>query len=780
MHFIPNFILERLKKNSPSGWSSLMLGPLLLAGFLIFFVWTGTFNRIHDEEAAEISRIQANNSNVAHIIAADLDEVLGKGNIYASLATSMTQGKRDDLARFNPVSLGDHAFLRLAVFDADSRLLFSTAHNAREPLLAALVGESTKKTLKSQTLIVGRPDNHNGNDWRVPVLFPLGEQGRSGFLGAHLDLGYFLKLYQDLNLGRSGQIEVIVDDGYQLIESSGSLISAGRDISSSDYFTFIQQQAQGGGVTRRPGEKTDSIVAFDRVNHFPFFVAVSRNVVEALDEQSVRRTNYIWEAAFQTVALLIAALSLTVLARRQRKIYATSLKSEQEKQLLIEQLEVEKNSAYQLASHDHLTGIPNRMLFAELAMHKLSVARRSQTFNAAFFIDLDHFKQINDTLGHRVGDLLLCEVASRLQGCVRDSDLIARFGGDEFVMLISDASSVNDVSQLAAKIVASVGQPCKLDGHDIAVRPSLGIALYGRDGQDIETLLKHADAAMYEAKAAGRGTFRFYDEALNRIAVLHSELALQLRSAIADGQLRLHFQAQADMENFRVTGLEALVRWQHPEQGLIFPGDFLPLAEEDSLLILQLGYWVVDAACHQLALWEAQEVPMVPVYINVSPRQFDDANFVSRIFSALDKYSLPGELLGVEITENCVGDDAGRAIATLKALRARGVRVSMDNFRSGCLNIGLLNELHIRSIMIDRSLIADIHNHHSDAVIVDSIITLAHRLGLPLVAEGVETREQVLHLKLVGCDEAQGYFFHRPAPADQIEPILRQGQFEKI
>jgi EAL domain-containing protein (putative c-di-GMP-specific phosphodiesterase class I) len=171
---------------------------------------------------------------------------------------------------------------------------------------------------------------------------------------------------------------------------------------------------------------------------------------------------------------------------------------------------------------------------------------------------------------------------------------------------------------------------------------------------------------------------------------------------------------------------------------------------------------------------------MVPVYINVSPRQFDDANFVSRIFSALDKYSLPGELLGVEITENCVGDDAGRAIATLKALRARGVRVSMDNFRSGCLNIGLLNELHIRSIMIDRSLIADIHNHHSDAVIVDSIITLAHRLGLPLVAEGVETREQVLHLKLVGCDEAQGYFFHRPAPADQIEPILRQGQFEKI
>jgi len=628
-------------------------------------------------------------------------------------------------------------------------------------------------------LIVGRPDTRNGGDWRVPVLIPLGEQTKLGFLGGHLDLGYFLKLYQELNLGRSGRIEIIGDDGYLLIESSGFTISAGRDISTSDYFAFFQKQTQGSGIVRRPGDKFDSVVGFDRLDHFPFVVAVSRGYEDALSEQSARRTRYLWEAVFQTLVLLAAAVGLAMLARRKQDLYALSRHSEQEKQLLIEQLEVEKNSAYQKATHDHLTGIPNRMLFSELATIQLSAARRSRNLYAVFFIDLDHFKQINDTLGHRVGDLLLCEVASRLQSCVRDSDLVARFGGDEFMMLISEASSINDVGQLAAKIVESVGRPCNLDGHELEVRPSLGIALYGRDGQNVETLLKHADAAMYEAKAAGRGTYRFFDEALNRVAVLHSELALHLRRAIADGELRLHFQARVALDNFRVLGLEALVRWEHPKHGLIFPGDFLPLAEEDSLIILPLGYWVIDAACHQLAAWKAQGVPLVPVSINISPRQFRDENLADRIFSALDRHSLPGGLLEIEITEHCATDNPKQAVARMDVLRARGIRVSMDNCRSGFANIGFLKAMGIYAVMIDRSLICDIQYHRSDTIIVQSIITLAHKLGFIVVAEGVETREQMVHLKLAGCDEVQGYFFQRPAPSNEVESLLRQGKFEK-
>ena len=779
MHIISKYLLERFGKVSLTGWSILTLGPFVLAGLLLFTIWTGTFNRIHQEENIALKDAQVNNSNVAQIVAARLDEVLDKVNIYTDMATAIAKGKRDDLASFNPAFFGDRAFIRLAVFDVKGRLLFSTAHNSKEPLLSALIREVAKKHENIQSLIVGHPDPRSEDDWRVPVLLPLGKQGGLGFLGGHLDLGYFIRLYQDINLGRSGKIDVIGDDGYQLIESCGTTISAGSDISASDYFAFFQKRIQGAGIVRRPGESFDSIVAFYRLDHFPFTIAVNRSYADALAEQSVRRISYLWEAAFQTLVLLITAMSLTVLVRRQRGIYAASKRSEKEKQLLIEQLEIEKQSAYQKATHDHLTGIPNRMLFIELATNKLSSARRSHKFYAAFFIDLDHFKQINDTLGHRVGDLLLCEVASRLQSCVRDSDVVARFGGDEFMMLISEASSTGDIGQLAAKIVESVGQPCNLDGHTIEVRPSLGIALFRRDGQDIETLLKCADSAMYEAKAAGRGTFRFFDEALNRVAVLHSELAQHLRRAIADGELCLHFQARVSLDNFRVLGLEALVRWDHPKHGLIFPGDFLPLAEEDSLIILPLGYWVIEAACSQLAAWREQSVPLVPVSINISPRQLGDENLANRIITALDRYSLPGELLGVEITESCLTNDPEQAIAQLNVLLARGIQVSIDDCKSGFSNISLMNSLKIQTIMIDRSQISDIHNHHSDAIIVQSIITLAHKLNFRVVAEGVETREQVLHLKLAGCDEAQGYFFQRPAPANEVESILRKGEFEK-
>ncbi len=779
MHIVPKYFLERFKKISLTGWAILTFGPFVLAIFLLYYIWVGTFSRIHQEENIELKNIQVNNSNVAQIIAARLDEVLDKVSIYTDMATAIAMGKRDNLVSFNPGFFGDRAFIRLAVFDAKGRLLFSTAHRSKELLLSTLISETVKKP-HPLSLIVGHPDTRSEDDWRVPILLPLGEQGELGFLGGHLDLGYFIKLYQDLNLGRSGKIDVIGDDGYQLIESSGTTISAGSDISTSDYFAFFKKQIQGSGVVRRPGENSDSVVSFYRLDHFPFTIAVSRNYEDALAEQSMRRTSYLWEATFQTLALLITAMSLTFLARRQRDIYAASQQSEQEKLLLIEQLEAEKHSAYQKATHDNLTGIPNRMLFTELATGKLAAARRSKKISAVFFIDLDHFKQINDTLGHRIGDLLLCEVANRLQHCVRDSDIVARFGGDEFMMLISEASSIHDIGQLAAKIVESVGQRCNLDGHDLEVRPSLGIALYGRDGQDTETLLKHADAAMYEAKAAGRGTFRFFDEVLNRVAVLHSELAQHLRRAIAEGELRLHFQAKVALDNFCVLGLEALVRWDHPKHGLIFPGDFIPQAEEDSIIILPLGYWVIDAACQQLAAWKEQDVPLVPVSINVSPRQLHDENLVSRIFFALDKYSLPGDLLEIEITESCLANEPEQAKNQLNALRARGVQVSIDDCRSGFSNISLLKSLQVQTIMIDRSLICDIHNHHSDAIIVQSIITLAHKLGLRVIAEGVETREQVLHLRLAGCDGVQGYFFQRPAPANEIESILRKGEFEKL
>ncbi|MFA7400190.1 MAG: EAL domain-containing protein [Sideroxydans sp.] len=776
MQITPKYWLGRLKNYH---WVGLTLGPLFLVLFLLLIIWTSVYSRIEEEEKIALESVLADNRNVAHIVTANLEEMLSDADVYADMATTIvTVGAKGD-ARFNPSFFGDRAFLRVVAFDARKRLVLSSAHDAKEPLLSALLNKVEPQELLPRTMLVGLPDSKSGDLWRVPLLLPLGDEKTVGFLGIHLDLGYFLKLYQDVNLGKSGRIEIISQDGYQLIESSGIAIAAGKNIANSDYFALIQKHPQGSGTIVRAEERSPSLVAYEQLERFPFTVAVSRQLDEVLTDHVEHRTRYLWAATFESLALLVAALSLALLARRQQRFFVASQRSEQEKQTLIEQLKQERNKAYKQASHDHLTGLPNRMLFAEVATSHLSSARRSRNLYAVFFIDLDRFKLINDTLGHRIGDLLLCEVARRLRACVRESDLVARIGGDEFVMLISEASSIDDIGLLSAKIIEAVGKPCQLDGHELTVRPSLGISLYGRDGQDIETLLKRADAAMYEAKAAGRGVYRFFDAALNRTSELHVALAQRLPRAISDGELRLHFQARVALEDFRIMGLESLVRWAHPEHGMIFPGDFIPMAEEDGQIVA-LGHWVIDAACQQLALWRDQGVPLVPVAINVSPRQLRDEELVDRILAALDRHSLSGDLLEVEITESCVIDDQEHAVATLNRLRDKGIKVSMDDYGVGFSNLSLLKSLPIHTIKIDRSLIADIHNLHNDAIIVESTIILAHKLHFRVVAEGVETREQVLHLKVAGCDEVQGYYFHRPAAANEVEAKLRQRGFEKL
>lgn len=778
MRPIPKFISERLEHLSLTGWAGLTFGPLVLAVFILFSIWLGTFSKIEQEQKNVRESVLINHGNIARIVAANLEEILSDTSVYVNMASDIVKGGKD-VARLSPAIIGDRAFLRFAAFDSQERLLFSSAHNAQEPLMADLLHKVIHNPMPPRTLFVGNADSEGGNVWRVPIILPFGGKTTKGFLGVHLDLGYFLRLYQEINLGQSGKIAIISHDGFQLIESSGSTISAGINIAPSDYFDFIQKNKQGSGIVHRPGEKSDSFIAFEQLDQFPFTIVVSRSSDDVLADYVAHRSNYLWQASFQSLALLVAALSLTLLARRQQRYFAAAQQSEQEKVALIEQLEQERNRAYQQASHDHLTGLPNRMLFSEVATSHLSAARRSRNLYAAFFIDLDRFKLINDTLGHRIGDLLLCEVARRLRSCVRESDLVARFGGDEFVMLISDASSVDDIGLLAAKIIDTVGQPCLLDTHELNVRPSLGIALYGRDGQDIETLLKRADAAMYEAKAAGRGVYRFFDAALNRTSELHVALAQRLPRAITEGELCLHFQARTALDDLRIMGLEALVRWKHPEHGMIFPGDFIPMAEEDGQIVL-LGNWVIEAACQQLATWRTNGVPLVPIAINVSPRQLRDAELVDHILSALDRHSLSGNLLEIEITESCVIDDSAQALTKLNLLREKGIKISMDDYGVGFSNLSLLKSLPISTIKIDRSLIADIHNHHNDAIIVDSTITLAHKLGFRVVAEGVETREQVLHLKVAGCDEVQGYYFQRPASAHDVESILRKGRFESL
>lgn len=751
-----------------AGWSGLILGPIFLALLILALIWSLVASRIGQEEKLAIQNTLANNQNIAHVAAENLSQVLERTELYARLAADYVAGERKALAYLNPTLLGDRAYIRLAIFDLDSHLLHTSSRAKSEPGFARLIEQAGKRWAIPSTgapLFVGHPQEDASDAWRIPLLLRFtAENGVQGYLAAYLDLGYFLRLYQGVNLGSGARIEILDADGFQLAELDGMTLSAKHGIQPAAY---SRQPREGSGIFARPGEGTLAAFSLVKTKHYPMTVAVSRDRAEILKDIAPRRQRYIWLAVAVSAGFLLALFSMTALAA-----------SEREKQRLIEQLEDEKDNAYHIASHDHLTGLPNRLLFAEMSASHLSRAKRSRKHYAALFVDLDRFKTINDSLGHRVGDLLLQTVATRLHGCLREADVIARFGGDEFVALLTEVENVSDVAAIAAKMVEIVGEPCRnLDGHDLEVRPSIGIALYPQDGQDVDTLLKHADAAMYEAKRGGRGTYRFFDQSLNSKAGLHLELEHGMRRAIENQEFCLYYQPQVNLAEFRLNGLEALIRWNHPRHGLIFPGEFVSLAEENGLISV-LGKWVIEAVCRQMADWRRRGIPLVPVAVNISARQMNDMHLVRELCDAVDQYELPPQLLKLEITESCFMNHPERAVKILEILATRGFRIEIDDYGTGFSSLGYLKMFPVHAIKIDRTFIQNIRNDADDHEIVASTIALGHKLGLSITAEGVETREQLIHLKTAGCDDIQGYYFQRPVAADDIEAILLQGVFK--
>lgn len=474
------------------------------------------------------------------------------------------------------------------------------------------------------------------------------------------------------------------------------------------------------------------------------------------------------------IALVATAAALVSIAHRQRRLYRELKRASDANNALIARLRDESSRAYQLASYDNLTGLPNRMLFSELANSHLTRARRSHAPFVMMFLDLDRFKPINDTLGHRVGDLLLQEIARRLRSSVREADIVARLGGDEFVLLLTELDTIDDASKIAAKLIEAIGQPMQLDGHDIEIRPSIGIAIHPRDGLDVEALMRNADTAMYEAKRSGSGRFHYYDPSLNSRSSLQLDLSGRFRRAILGNEFVLHYQPRVALNGFRVTSLEALIRWQHPQRGLVPPGEFIEYAEQEGLVV-ELGNWVVREACRQIAEWLAAGLDVVPIAINVSPKQLRDQRFVDVIRESVGHHGIRPSLLEIEITERCVVEDFERPRAALETLSALGLKIALDDYGTGFSSLSYLKRLPIDIIKIDRSFISDLRNQTNDAAIVASTIALGHNLGLTVIAEGVETREQVIYLRTAGCDEVQGFYFQKPAAADEIRALLEPG-----
>src|SRR3954471_21173780 len=421
--------------------------------------------------------------------------------------------------------------------------------------------------------------------------------------------------------------------------------------------------------------------------------------------------------------------------------------------------------------HDALTGLPNRELFKDRIDQTVRTSRRTGEIAVVMIMDLDHFKEINDTLGHHMGDLLLQEVSSRLRATLRDSDTVARLGGDEFGVLLPSVARSEDATTVAQGLLAALREPFVLDGMRLEIDASIGLALHPTHGADNETLQQPADIAMYSAKQAGCG-FALFDPELDRHSPRRLSLAGGLRSAIQEGQIRLYYQPKADLRTGRIMGAEALARWDHPEFGIVGPSEFVPIAEQTGL-ITPLTSFVLDAALSQVREWRDAGLEL-SVAVNLSARSFLDTQLAAEIPRLLAKHGVEAELLELEITESMLMTDPARAEATITRLRQIGLSLSIDDFGTGYSSLANLKRLPVDAIKIDKSFVMEMAVDASDAAIVRSTIELAHNLGLQVVAEGVESEDAWRHLEALGCDYAQGYYLARPLPADVATRLIRE------
>ncbi len=434
-----------------------------------------------------------------------------------------------------------------------------------------------------------------------------------------------------------------------------------------------------------------------------------------------------------------------------------------------EQLEAQSRIR-QLAHFDALTGLPNRLLLADRCANALRMAQRSQGSVALMFLDLDHFKTINDSLGHRVGDAVLVQLASRLRAVVREQDTISRLGGDEFIILMPDTHAAG-AAQVAAKLLQMAQSPMLVEGHELAITPSIGIAIYPKDGADLDTLSKCADAAMYRAKADGRNGFHFYSGEIQGNSDRRLALGNALRRALLHNQLSLRYQPQISLESGDIVGVEALLRWEHPQLGQVSPIEFIPIAESNGL-ILPIGQWVIRSAINQLATWMQRGMAPMIMAVNLSTIQFRHAELPQFVTQCLSDAQLPAELFELELTESAAMANPQAAVATLADLARRGIRLSIDDFGTGYSSLSYLKRFAVYKIKIDQGFVRDITDDPDDKAIVGAIISMARSLGIQTIAEGVETEAQLEYLRQEGCNEVQGYLFSKPMTADAFESYI--------
>lgn len=602
-------------------------------------------------------------------------------------------------------------------------------------------------------------------EWKLQFSRRL-ESSDGSFAGVAVieaDAAFFVSSYESKKMGNRGVLALLGTDGLFRVMRVGDTVSAGISLDYSQFMNEMTSLETNVDLVTAHSDKVQRYLSARKLYDFPLAVVVGLSSKEQLAGAAHRAWIYFWRTAAMNLLVLLV---VGVLWRMSYKL-AESRRHEVEAQL------AHAKEVEYLAYHDNLTGLPNRSFFSEMLVRSISLTQRNSRKLAVLFLDLDHFKYVNDTMGHDAGDQLLREVASRLKDCLRESDIVARLGGDEFVVLLPEISEAASSAIVARKIILAIGKPFILSGQEFRITASIGISTFPEDGADEETLTKNADVAMYKAKEEGKNNFQHYSEKLRSESLERLTLESSLRHAMERGELYLFYQAKRNMNSGGVTGVEALLRWEHPDLGIVAPMRFLPVAEEIGLIV-PIGRWVLKTACEQNVSWQKQGIPRLRVAVNLSAQQFFYENLPLDVASVLQATGMDAELLELEVSEDVLIQNVDKTLAVLGKLKEMGVCISVDNFGAGYSSPSLLKRFPWDSVKIDRALIRSIADPGQGKILAQAVIALGRSLGVTVVAQGVETEEQVEFFRGQACDEGQGFYYNKPMPSDEFTAILKE------
>ena len=734
----------------------------LLSVLLLGVLWTATVGLMRQEyansRAAAIAATQKiTETYEAQIVRSlrEIDRTLGAVAYAYSL-----RGSRLALPELNGRGLLLPPFLfTISITDRDGNLIASTRDDQTGNVADADYFQAQQG---GTVLAAGLPIPDAQGSGQVLSFSRRLEEPDGGFAGVavvSVDASYFVSGYEPTAMGEQGFLGLLGHDGIFRVTRSGEAITSGTRVS---YDQVVSQGSDDLDMTPvtlavNPWDGVRRYTAARALFEFPLAVVVGLSADEQLIPARTQARRYWQRSAAASVALLgvmalLGRLSWQLQQSRQREAQ--------------EQIEHAKRVEY-MAHHDNLTGLPNRGFFSELLNQSLAAAKRYQHELAVLFLDLDRFKLINDTLGHDAGDDLLKQVATRLSSAVRESDVVSRLGGDEFVGLLPEQCDEASLIAVAQRILEAVGKPYVLAGNEFRVTVSIGISRYPDDAEDEQSLLKNADIAMYRAKESGRNNFQIYRAETDALSLERLNLEAALRLALERQEFSVYYQDQLDLGSGEVTGMEALLRWRHPQLGLVLPRQFLSLAEETGL-ILPIGKWVMETVCRDCVAQQPSEDRRVTRIVNLSARQLADDHLLRDLSDILRRTGIDPSLLEVGITEEVLLKDMPRVVEILADIRALGVRVAIDNFGASYSSLSTLRQFRFDTVNIDRSVIRDAAHSAEDRRLTEATIAMGKRLAFTVVAEGVETEEQATFLRAASCDKAQGFLFGHPQPREQL------------